>query len=227
MQYLPQLAAADGLFRHAVVPKLLGCYETELHETLARVLGQTYERVINVGSAEGYYTVGFALRMPGVPVFAFEIDAGERALCGELARANGVADRVLLRGECTRDDLLALASGESLVVCDCEGCELELLRPDLLPGLRTCDVIVELHDCVDPAISSTIAARFASTHEVTVLPKVDRDPTTYATLATLTPHERRLAVSEFRWGPLQWGFLASRARRGVATEAGRPAAEGG
>jgi hypothetical protein len=212
MRYLPQLATADGLLRHAVVPKLLGCYEAELHDTLTCVFGRRYQRIINVGCAEGYYAVGLALQMPEVPVLAFDIDSGERALCGEMALANGVADRVEMRGECTVDELRALAPGESLVVCDCEGCELTLLRPDLVPGLRTCDVIVEMHDCVDPTISRTLSARFAPTHDVAILPKIDRNPETYPALGGLTPYQRRLAVSEFRWGPLQWAFLSSRGR---------------
>jgi hypothetical protein len=212
MRYLPQLTTGDALLRHAVVPKLLGCYEAELHDTLMCVFGKRYQRIINVGCGEGYYAVGLALRMPEVSVFAFDVDSGERALCREMALANGVADRVEIRGECTVEELRALASGESLVVCDCEGCELTLLRPDLVPGFHTCDVIVEMHDCVDPTISRTISARFAATHEVAILPKIDRDPETYPALGGLTPYQRRLAVSEFRWGPLQWAFLSSRGR---------------
>jgi hypothetical protein len=222
MRYVPQLATAEALLRHAVVPKLLGCYEAELHDTLSRVYHRTYRRIINVGSAEGYYAIGLALRIPDVPVFAFDIDPAERALCGEMALANGVADRLTMRGECTVDELRALASGESLIVCDCEGCELTLLRPDLIPGLRTCDMIVEMHDCVDPTISQTISARFAATHEVTILPRVERDPETYPALASLTPYQRRLAVSEFRWGPLHWAFLSARERATEGQNLSRP-----
>jgi hypothetical protein len=152
----------------------------------------------------------------------YDIEPAERALCGEMALANGVADRVTIRGECTVEELRALASGESLVVCDCEGGELTLLRPDLVPGLRTCDLIVEMHDCVDPTISQTISARFAATHEVAILPRVERDPETYPALASLTPYERRLAVSEFRWGPLQWAFLSARERAATGLDPSRP-----
>src|ERR1700678_538077 len=39
--------------RHSV-PRLLGSYESELHEAIAAGLGYRYERVIDIGSAEGY-----------------------------------------------------------------------------------------------------------------------------------------------------------------------------
>ena len=214
LRYLPQLTTSDLLLSHTVVPKLLGCYEVELHDALATVFERKYRQIINIGSAEGYYAVGLALNIPDVPVFAFDIDSTNRELCAEMARINGVADRVFIRAECTMDELATLASaGESLIVCDCEGCELEILRPDLIPGLLTSDVMVELHDCVDETISPTILARFAESHDTKVVTKVDRDASTYSALSDLTRLEQNLAMSEFRWGPLLWAFLSARARK--------------
>src|SRR6266542_3465459 len=146
MRYLSQLTSADTLLSHTVVPKLLGSYEAELHDALMRVCERQYRQIINIGCAEGYYAVGLALRLPDIQVFAFDMDSTNRAFCGEMARINGVAGRIFIRGECTRKELATLAApGNSLIVCDCEGCELDLLRPDVTPGLLTCDVIVELH----------------------------------------------------------------------------------
>ena len=95
-------------------------------------------------------------------------------------------------------------------MCDCEGCERDLLDPGLVPGLATCDVIVELHDCVDPSISGTIRQRFAPTHDVTALTKVKRDPSAYPPLKGVNLYQQRLAVTEFRWGPLEWAFLSAK-----------------
>jgi len=215
LRYLPQLTTADTLLSHTVVPKLLGCYEVELHDALEAVFERKYRQIINVGSAEGYYAVGLALNMPDVPVFAFDSAAINREMCAEMARINGVADRIIIRAECTMHELAGLASGDSLIVCDCEGCELEILRPDLIPGLLTSDVLVELHDCVDPTISPTVLARFADSHDVKVVDKADRDASTYSSLSNLTQLQQNLAISEFRWGPLLWAFLSAKTRNAL------------
>jgi hypothetical protein len=205
MLYPPQLIAGESLFAHNVVPKLIGSYETELHDALRSVFQRSYRQVINVGCAEGYYAVGLALRFPDIPVYAYDIDPKPRALCGETANLNGVANRVMLRAECEPSDLI----DGSLVIIDCEGCELQLLNPELAPGLITSDVIVELHDCVDATISATVLDRFAASHDVHVLPKVNRDPSAYPALRGLPDLQQRIAMSEFRWGPLQWAFLSA------------------
>lgn len=48
----------------ALVPKLLGSYESELHETLERLLCNDYDLVLDIGCAEGFYAVGIA-KTPG------------------------------------------------------------------------------------------------------------------------------------------------------------------
>ena len=212
LRYLPQLTSTDTLLSHTVIPKLLGSYELELHDSLKRSFTRQYKQVINIGCAEGYYAVGLALRFPDIPVFAFDIDAANREFCGQMAAINGVADRVFIRGECTVEELASTVFENSLIVCDCEGCELELLHPDLSPSLAISDVMVELHDCVNEIITPTILARFGKTHDADVVQKVDRDVTDYPVLNELTPLQQRLALSEFRWGPLQWAFLTAKGK---------------
>ena len=60
------------------VPKLLGCYEEELHPYVEQAILRDYPQVLNIGVAEGYYAVGFARRMPNAKVFAFDIDENTR-----------------------------------------------------------------------------------------------------------------------------------------------------
>src|SRR5687768_1267068 len=56
----------------ALVPRLLGAYEAELSYPIQQLLAKGYDTVIDVGSSEGYYAVGFALRSPGTRVHAFD-----------------------------------------------------------------------------------------------------------------------------------------------------------
>ena len=195
----------------SLAPKLLGSYEAELHEALTQIIGADYETVIDIGCAEGYYAVGLALQLPNARMFAFDIDSRARELCKALARTNDVSERVSVEGECGYERLQTLTSSRALVVCDCEGCELGLLDPSLIPGLRTSDLLVELHDMVDPSISKTIVERFAPTHEITLIDSADRNPSLFPALKDFSPATQRTAVAEFRGEMMQWAYMRARA----------------
>lgn len=203
MAYVPQAVGS------AFVPKLLGSYEEEIHTVIAGFPARDYSVVIDIGCAEGYYANGLALLLPSAHVHAFDTDALGRKLCAAMAKANGVAGRVHIAGHCDAARLNALLTERTLIVCDCEGCEIDLLRPDRVPLLEQSDILVELHDCVDPSISSTILGRFKATHTVTLLTSVERDSSHYPALGFLSPQDQRLAVSEFRSPGQQWAYLTA------------------
>jgi hypothetical protein len=182
-----------------LVPKLLGVYERELHAAIEAAIRGTPEVIVNVGAADGYYAVGLARRCPSARVHAFDIDARERDRCARLAAANGVEDRVHVEGAAGPERLRAVLSGRALLVMDCEGCELGLLRPDEVPALRDATVVVELHDFLEPGLGDTVTARFADTHEIAVIPTGPQPPRRGSDLA--------LALSEYRPGPMRWAVM--------------------
>jgi hypothetical protein len=60
-------------FASAFAAKVLGTYEKELHGVIAAIMLVPFKRIIDVGAAEGYYAVGFALAHPASPpIIAFE-----------------------------------------------------------------------------------------------------------------------------------------------------------
>ena len=167
-----------------------------------------------MGSAEGYYAVGFAVRMPAAEVFAFDIDAEAQRMCRDMAERNGVSERVHVRGACTAKDLDDLIIDHTLVLSDCEGFEVELLDPTRAPALANTDMIVELHDFVDPTISATIKERFGPTHTIELIDARPRNPADYPMLAPFTPNFQRYALNEGRPTepyPMQWAVMASSA----------------
>lgn len=194
----------------SLVPKLLGSYEGELHEVLRQILSGEYETVIDIGCAEGYYAVGLALGLPRARVYAFDIDTRARELCTRLAEANNVAERVIVAGECNHEKLNSLIRGRTLIVCDCEGCELQLLDPARAPELRKSDLLIELHDLIIPDITPTLISRFTQTHQITLIDAEDRDPGAFPILKDFDQLTQRTAVAEFRDGPMQWGYLQAR-----------------
>lgn len=190
------------------VPKLLGIYECELDETFKKIMVSNYDTVADVGSAEGFYAVGLALRMVGTPnIYAFDINPEARRLCHSLAAMNGVERRVVIRGECNAVELQKTLIGKSLVICDCEGYEAELLQPKAAPALLLADVLVELHDWLYPGITPIVLERFVATHDILLIDTKDRNPADYPEIGFLEPEQQRTAISEFRPGPQQWAFM--------------------
>lgn len=199
-----------GSWAGGQAPSLLGLYELELHEVLVSVISRKPRLVVDIGAAEGYYAVGMALRLPEARVVAFDIDPMARHLCEAAARINGAADRVTVHGECTVDTLRALTAEPAFVMLDCEGAELDLLRPDLAPGLASCEILVELHDVFRPGLSEELLPRFTRSHDVQLISTVPRAPGVCPDLAFLTADEVAIALDERRPGPMRWAFMRPR-----------------
>ncbi len=205
IKYLPE--SADG----SLLPKLVGSYEAALHPTLDSLLPHSYDSVINVGCAEGYYAVGLARRWPGVRVIAFDTDPRAREMCAKLADLNDVSNQITILGECNPQGLAALIKNRSLIVCDCEGYEARLLDPDLVEGLDRCEILVELHPGIDPAIPGLIEKRFRKSHR-TVLIRGKGGRLRYRELKVFKWFDRRLATYEERGGyEALWAMLTPEA----------------
>ncbi len=203
------------------VAKLIGCYEQPLQPFIEEAIRAAYPVVLNIGCAEGYYAVGLARRMPATRVHAFDIDPAARRVCGELAAGHGVGDRVRLGARFTRDDFAAYAGQKTLVLCDIEGAEKELLDPEAAPALRGMDLIVESHDCVVPGITRLLTDRFEQCHRITVVEdsgerRLPQVPPWFTRLGHL---DQLLATWEWRTGPTPWLVMESR-RAPDATETG-------
>jgi Methyltransferase small domain len=203
MRYIEGLEGTSG----DLVAKLVGAYEAELHPVLDRWIPAGYPYVIDVGCAEGYYAVGFAHAMPETTVHAHDIDERARSLCRALAERNAVADRVRVGGECAPAKLAAFPPVGVALLADCEGYERVLLDPVAAPRLERWPILVELHEFLDPGITTTIQARFASTHSVEVIDERPRDAAAIPELEFMTERERAVVLSENRPAKMRWAAL--------------------
>jgi hypothetical protein len=207
MVYPPDLEVGD------LVGKLVGTYESELRPVVEGWIAARYPHVVNVGSAEGYYAVGFAHAMPGTIVHAYDIDPHMRDLCMRLATTNGIADRVLVSGECTPLALTELPADGVALLADCEGCERALLDPDAAPCLRRWPICVELHEFLDPAIADHICDRFRDTHDIELVEQqVLAADATPPELSGFSERERFVLLDEFRPLRMRWAVLRPRIR---------------
>ena len=208
LRYLP-FASGSGL-----LPKLAGSYELEIHAAVEAAIGRRPARVVNVGCGEGYYAVGLARRLPEARVHAFDTDVVARQRTRRLARENGLSEQLQVGDLCRPDDLRRLAGPGSLVVCDCEGCERFLLDPARVPELAASDLIVELHDFIDPTISTSLLERFRATHDAQIYSMADRSTFHLPALDGLGPERRATALWEGRPEGMQWVWFQARASEG-------------
>lgn len=198
-------------FSRHLAPKLFGTYERELHPVLQEVLGSRYAQVLDVGSAEGYYAVGLALRIPGVPVHAFDTDSWARETVEEMARTNGVTN-LTVHAACTPEWLTAHLRPESFILSDCEGYEDVLFAPDRVPDLRRADLLIELHEEPAPGVTGRLLERFSATHTARVIRQQPRSSADLPEVHYLSEDERKKAVDEFRGAEQQWLWLARKSR---------------
>lgn len=188
------------------VAKLLGCYEQPLQPYIRAALSGRYTKIINIGCAEGYYAVGFAKAVPELISLAYDTDPKAQIACRELAEKNGVSDRVEVGGVFVPGDFAKYENQAALVFCDIEGMEDDLLDPNVAPALRSLDIIVESHECLQPGITQKLLSRFAASHTIEVVEdngtrRLDALPSWFTKLSHL---DQLLATWEWRSGPTPW-----------------------
>ena len=197
-------------------PPLLGLMEMEIWTFVQRLMEGNFDLFVNVGAAEGYYAVGMA-RFSRVPrVISYEGAPLGRVLTHFMARKNGVAGRIDVRGSCTPELLTedVAASVRPALLIDVEGYEEQLVDPKLNPHLRRSTLIVELHEHEKP-MAEILRPRFAATHSIE---EVWTRPRTVADLpADLWPAtwffsaERLLQLGDEKRGrPMRWWMLTPR-----------------
>ncbi len=187
--------------------RLIGAYEASLAPVIEEIVLRGYDLVVDVGSAEGYYAVGLARRMPHARVMARDANPKAQTLCRALAEVNGVADRVEIGGLMAHADFKVCQFANTLILCDIEAAEATLLDPVAAPGLLSADILVETHDCMQPGLSTLIADRFRATHEVRLIGRHIDDSGLPDWMEALSDLDRLIALWEWRTGPTPWLWM--------------------
>jgi hypothetical protein len=148
-----------------LVAHLAGTYELELHPAVESLIASRPSLLVNIGAGDGYYAVGMAHRCPDLKLIAYEADPYRVAISSQIARLNGLEDRVEQRGACTPNDLADLASEPGMaVIADCESAERELIDPDRVAWLRDASLLIEVHESIDPDLPALLEERLKPSH---------------------------------------------------------------
>jgi hypothetical protein len=220
MQGLEYVAnASEG----CLAARLIGCYEQPLLPFVEEAIHTDYINVVNIGCSDGYYAVGMARRMPKSKMWAYDINPAAQDACRELAQKNDVSERIEIGALFGPEDFAQFANEKTLVMCDIEGAEQELLDPSLAPDLAGMDIIVESHECIIKGLTQTLLDRFSATHEITLIQNTGQRqfevlPKNYENWANL---DQLVATWEWRSGPTPWMVIKSKALKadlGIAQE---------
>jgi hypothetical protein len=148
--------------------------------------------------------------------YAYDINDLAQKACQELAAKNGVSDRVKVQSNFRHKDFAKFKDSHTLIFCDIEGAEVELLDPKLAPALQTLDIIVEAHESERPGTIKFLIERFSLTHEIEVVKdhgqrQLSNVPAWFENLSHL---DQLLATWEWRSGPTPWLVMKAKHFRG-------------
>jgi hypothetical protein len=188
--------------------RLAGTYELEISSVVEQLVDAAPGVLVNIGAGDGYYAVGAAHRRPGLRTIAFEADPYQAGICAELISANGVADRVELRGTCTTEALAELGPPPGTpLICDAEGTERYLIDPARVEWLATSPLLIEAHETPVPGIEARLRSVLAPSHRIHRLEHAKRYVEDHPVLRDtpgLSAVEQELLVSEVRHWHTPW-----------------------
>ena len=193
-----------------IYPKILGSYEKELSGLIESLCQKPYTSIIDIGCAEGYYAVGFSLRIPEAKVYAFDSSQQAQVLCEEMALANAVS--VKCAGTFHKETFNNMnLDAKTLIICDCEGQEANIFDSDIAQKLIHCDLLIESHDCVNIEMTHYLYKIFSETHSITEIESIDDTLKAYrcdySELSSFSLHEKKAFLSEHRGHIMRWLYL--------------------
>lgn len=156
----------NNAYGSQLLPKIIGSYEEPIHHWIKEICKTEYSSIIDVGCAEGYYAVGFKYLNKNSIVYGFDVNKSAISAASKLASLNKCD--VHFGENCSHLTLNELAGQGTLLFCDIEGAELDLLDPNKAPSLRSTDILVEAHDCFIKNLSNVLIDRFYKTHSINI-----------------------------------------------------------
>lgn len=200
-----------------VAIKCLGYYEIEVQDIIERVQRENnLNTFIDVGGADGYFALGLIKNKIFEQSIIFEISSLGRKSIKNGSRLNQVEDRILIYGEATQSNLSHILNENdielknTLLLCDIEGEEYNLINQDLLNFLRDSYIIIELHFFNNDLLSKKkkFLELLASYHSLYIFNSLNRVINISSEFHLMDENERALLLSEGRSHIGEWVLLS-------------------
>lgn len=155
-----------GNLQAGIAQKLLGVYEVELTDRLESLENRKYDWIVNIGAAEGLYSIRFSKTWKGIPVYSFEQDYPTRQLLREMKEMNRAKDVVVL-GEFKLEFMEQFKPGSrGMIFSDCEGFEKLLFTEKTAAVLKDVDLVIETHDHLADGVHDGLMKILEESHHV-------------------------------------------------------------
>ncbi len=186
-----------------LLPKILGSYEEPIHSWVLD-LDKAYKKILDIGCAEGYFAVGFAFKGYAELVLAYDIDSDAIIKARALADINKLQSEIIFKSCCNHRELMQHGGSETLIFCDIEGEELNLLDPIKCPILKKTDIIFEAHDCFTKNLTDKVTDRFLDTHRINIIVDCKRNMQKYRLLDRCPSDIAEKIIDERRPRGMKW-----------------------
>ena len=161
----------DKAIGSSYLHKLIGSYEAILHPYIKALKDKNFDTFLDIGSAEGYYLIGFGKMFPNAHLIGFDLEETGRNLSKEMYEKNNLLNKLSLFGEATSENVAPLITEDTLLMCDCEGGEIDILDPEKFSAFKKINTaIIELHDFIRPNAKEILINRFQDTHNIKIIP---------------------------------------------------------
>lgn len=130
-----------------VAAKIYGLYESEV---LDIIKDKTFDSLVNLGAADGYYPIGMLMKKMIDHAYCFEENPLGTKYINENAKLNHLDGGISMYGRADsqfHNQLpKGIAGGNNLLLCDIEGGEFDLFTDEVISAFKQSTFIIEIHD---------------------------------------------------------------------------------
>lgn len=188
---------------------LLGIYESEVLNSIMTT-PKKYNVFVDLGAADGYYSIGSLISRRFKTSYSFEISAKGRAVIQQNAILNKVENKLHIFGEATQDFYLSIPKKDldkAVIVIDIEGGEFSLLNKESFSYLKKSIIYIELHEWFFEDGKKKLQKLMNDAKpffKISSLTTTSRDLSKFSELADYADSERWLIASEGRSKLMTW-----------------------
>lgn len=181
----------------------LGLYEKELLNFIDGIKKNSFNTLIDIGAADGYYAIGMLASKKVTHAICFEKSEEGRETIKRNWINNGSPGTLQILGEASVksiSEIPIIHRNNSLIIIDIEGGEFELITIEFLQLLSTSTILLEIHNWINEfnIQYSNLLRRIAEHHNIFKINRVERSTLNIPELRDFTDDNRLLLTSERR-----------------------------
>ena len=148
--------------------KLLGSYEKEIQIVIEYLIKLKPKIIINIGTEDGYYSIGMGFKLQTSNVLIFENDNNHISSCYKLARENNILNKIKIYNKDEINKItknLNIIVSDPIFICDYGREEQIFFNKNLFSKFRQSFFIIKIHDNTFYDIGKLLISSFQETHD--------------------------------------------------------------